>query len=67
MLSGNKVAELATSEPEIARFVNLRFFAGLTLEEAAAALGISRRTACRHWAYARAWLRRDLDRQSAAP
>jgi DNA-directed RNA polymerase specialized sigma24 family protein len=37
----------------------LRFFAGLTLGEAAEALGLPRRTADRHWAYARAWL---LDR-----
>jgi hypothetical protein len=36
--------------------VKLRFYAGLTLGEAAAALGIGRRTADRYWAYARAWL-----------
>ena len=36
--------------------VKLRYFAGLTAEEAAAALGISLRTANRHWAYAKAWL-----------
>jgi len=59
------LSRLTSTEPEIARLVNLRFFAGLTLEEAAAGMGISRRTACRNWAYARAWLRRDLDRQSA--
>ena len=38
------------------------FGAGLTLEEAAECLGLSQRTAYRHWAYARAWLRRELDR-----
>lgn len=43
-------------EPEKAQLVKLRFFAGLTLEEAAEALGISRATASRHWTYARAWL-----------
>ena len=43
-------------EPEKAKLVKLRYFAGLTLEEAAAALGISRATASRHWTYARAWL-----------
>jgi RNA polymerase sigma factor (TIGR02999 family) len=53
---------LAAREPVVARLVELRFFAGLTLEEAAEALGISQRTAYRHWAYARAWLRRHLDR-----
>jgi RNA polymerase sigma factor (TIGR02999 family) len=41
---------------EAAQVVKLRYFAGLTIEEAAAALGISIRTANRHWAYARAWL-----------
>ena len=39
-----------------AELVKLRFFAGLTLDEAAAALGIARRTANRYWAFARAWL-----------
>ena len=40
----------------MAELVKLRFFAGLTLDEAAAALGIARRTAYRYWAFARAWL-----------
>jgi RNA polymerase sigma factor (TIGR02999 family) len=39
-----------------------RFFAGLTLRQASEALDISLRTANRHWTYARAWLRRELDR-----
>jgi RNA polymerase sigma factor (TIGR02999 family) len=56
------LSELARREPIIARLVELRFFAGLTLEEAAGCLGISERKAYRHWAYARAWLRRELDR-----
>ena len=43
-------------EPEKAQLVKLRFFAGLSIEEAADALGISRATASRHWTYARAWL-----------
>ena len=43
-------------EPECAELVKLRFFAGLTQEEAAQALGVTRRTADRYWAYARAWL-----------
>jgi RNA polymerase sigma factor (TIGR02999 family) len=58
------LSRLASSEPVIARLVELRFFAGLNLEEAAACLGLSERTAYRHWAYARAWLRRELDRSS---
>src|SRR5207253_2767003 len=56
------LSQLASREPVIARLVELRFFAGLTLEEAAECLGLSQRTAYRHWAYARAWLRRALDR-----
>jgi len=40
--------------------VKLRYFTGLTIEEAAAALGFSVRTANRHWAYARAWLFQQL-------
>ena len=55
------LSRLATQEPLIARLVELRFFTGLTLAEAARCLGLSQRTAFRHWAYARAWLRRDLD------
>ena len=42
--------------PEKAQLVKLRFFAGLSMEEAAETLGISRATASRHWTYARAWL-----------
>jgi RNA polymerase sigma factor (TIGR02999 family) len=51
---------LAGEEPVAAQVVQLRYFAGLTIERAAAALGISVRTANRHWAYARAWLYRQL-------
>jgi RNA polymerase sigma factor (TIGR02999 family) len=60
------LSRLAEREPEIGRLVELRFFAGLTLEEAAGCLGLSQRTAYRHWAYARAWLRRELDRSGEA-
>src|SRR6516165_598282 len=51
---------LAREEPACAELVQLRFFAGLTQEEAAIALGITRRTANRYWAFARAWLRQSL-------
>ena len=47
---------LVDLEPTVAEVVKLRYFAGLTIEETASALGISVRTANRHWAYARAWL-----------
>jgi RNA polymerase sigma factor (TIGR02999 family) len=56
------LSRLANREPVVARLVELRCFAGLTLAEAAKCLGFSERTAYRHWAYARAWLRRELDR-----
>lgn len=48
--------KLAREDPAKAELVKLHFFAGLGLEEAGQALGISHRTAKRHWAYARAWL-----------
>lgn len=47
---------LAAREPVKAELVKLRYFAGMSEEEAAAALGISRATASRYWTYARAWL-----------
>src|SRR5262249_53513804 len=47
---------LAGLEPRAAEMVKLRHFAGLTVAEAAAALGVSPRTADNDWAYARAWL-----------
>jgi RNA polymerase sigma factor (TIGR02999 family) len=55
------LTKLAGRDPEAARLVELRFFAGLSVEEAAQALGISPRTAKRNWTYARAWLRREID------
>lgn len=51
----------AAIEPAKAELVKLRYFAGFSEEEAAAALGISRATASRHWTYARAWLIHALD------
>jgi RNA polymerase sigma factor (TIGR02999 family) len=47
---------LAAEDPVKAHLVELRYFAGLTGEQAAEVLGISPSTADRHWAYARAWL-----------
>ena len=54
------LSRLREHHPEKAELVKLRFFAGLTLPEAAEVLGISLATANRHWAYARAWLSREL-------
>ena len=50
------MVSLATEDPAKAELVKLRFFGGLSVEEAATVLGIARATADRHWAYARAWL-----------
>ena len=50
------LARLASAQPQCAELVKLRFFAGLTLDEAAASLGLARRSADRQWAFARAWL-----------
>jgi RNA polymerase sigma factor (TIGR02999 family) len=58
------LTRLAATHPRAARLVHLRFFLGQTLEEAAAHLGLQARTAYRDWAYARAWLRRELDRDA---
>jgi RNA polymerase sigma factor (TIGR02999 family) len=56
------LTRLAAEEPAVAAVVNLRYFAGLSVEQAAEALGVSVRTANRHWAYAKAWLFRELGR-----
>jgi RNA polymerase sigma factor (sigma-70 family) len=50
------LTRLEAEAPQKAELVKLRFFAGLSIDEAAAALGISAATAKRHWTYARAWL-----------
>ena len=55
------LARLAELDPQKARLVDLRYFAGLSIPEAAAALGISPATVGREWAVARMWLRRELE------
>jgi RNA polymerase sigma factor (TIGR02999 family) len=55
------LARLAEEDAVKADLVKLRYFAGLTAEQAAEALGISRATAARYWSYARAWLFHELD------
>ena len=51
---------LGRMDESLERLIELRFFAGLTLDEAADALGVSRRKAAKDWAAARLWLRREL-------
>ena len=58
---------LAEAQPEKTELVKLRYFAGLTADQAAEALGISPSTADRHWAYARAWLRRAMSSPGDEP
>ena len=52
--------KLSAENQSVARLVELRYFGGLTLEEAARALGVSSRTARRYWVYAKAWLMEEL-------
>jgi RNA polymerase sigma factor (TIGR02999 family) len=54
------LTRLAGEDPEAAAVVQLRYFAGLSVEEAANSLGISRAAAYRHWTFARAWLLHEL-------
>jgi RNA polymerase sigma factor (TIGR02999 family) len=58
---------LARQEPAAVQVVQLHFFAGLPIEEAAEVLAISRATAYRHWAYARAWLRCAISGEDMLP
>ena len=57
--------ELAINEPTVAQLVQLRYFGGLTVAEAAEVLHISSRTANRDWAYARTWLKDKLESQGS--
>ena len=55
------LARLAEKDPDTAELIDLRYFVGLSVPETAEVLGISERTVKRNWAYARAWLQRELD------
>jgi RNA polymerase sigma factor (TIGR02999 family) len=55
------LAKLAEHDPIKARLIELRYFAGLTGDQAAQILGISPKTADRYWVYARAWIRRAME------
>jgi RNA polymerase sigma-70 factor, ECF subfamily len=57
------LARLAVLDPDQARLVELRYFAGMTIDAAAATLGVSAATVSREWTVARRWLRRELARE----
>ena len=61
------LTRLAAEDPQAAKLVELRHFTGLSVAEAALALGMAPRTADRIWAFARAWLRRELADTAANP
>jgi RNA polymerase sigma factor (TIGR02999 family) len=54
------LTKLVKEEPVVSELVKLRYFAGLTLNEAASVLGVSNRTADRYWKYAKAWLFQEI-------
>lgn len=54
------LSKLASEDASAAELVKLRMFVGLSIDQAATALGVSRATAYRHWTYARAWLRSEM-------
>ena len=56
------LTRFGSEDAAAAELVKLRYFVGLSIEEAAEALGVSRATANRHWAYAKAWLRCEIGR-----
>jgi RNA polymerase sigma factor (TIGR02999 family) len=60
LIIDDAINKLAADDPEAAQLVKLRYFAGLSVEDAAELAGISRSTAYEHWAYARAWLHQEL-------
>jgi RNA polymerase sigma factor (TIGR02999 family) len=61
------LARLTAADRRAARVVELRFFGGLSEDEVALLMGVTRRTVQKDWAYARAWLRRELAPSSGAP
>ena len=67
LLKVNEALErFAKVDPEGAELVKLRYFVGLTLQEMADATGVSLRTVKRQWAYARVWLKKDLEGDEAS-
>ena len=61
------LAALALEDPEAAEVVRMRYFVGMTVPEIAAALDLAPRTVDRHWAFARAWLKRTIRSSLSGP
>jgi len=61
------LSKLAEEDRTVADLVKMRYYAGLSIEQAAAVLGVSRRTADRYWAYARAWLYQEITKAEKPP
>ena len=59
------LSQLASLDPQQSRIVEMRFFSGLSIEDTAEVIGISRTTVKREWATARAWLLREMSRREA--
>jgi RNA polymerase sigma factor (TIGR02999 family) len=66
LLLDEALTRLAAARPQAAELIKLRFFSGLSVAEAAAVLNLSSRTARRLWVFARAWLRRDMERSTGS-
>jgi RNA polymerase sigma factor (TIGR02999 family) len=56
------LTRLAQSDPRVAELIQLRFFGGLTVREAAKLIGVSSRTADDYWAYAKAWMLNEIEK-----
>ena len=61
------LAKLSYKDPAKAKLVELRFFTGLSVEDAGKMIGVSRATADRYWAYARAWLYNEIHYEDQSP
>jgi RNA polymerase sigma factor (sigma-70 family) len=64
LFSHEALDRLAEKDPEVAELIKLRYFAGIPNQQAAEMLDMSERTARRTWAYARAWLTREINGQN---
>jgi RNA polymerase sigma factor (TIGR02999 family) len=65
LLIDDALRRLAHASPRAAQVVECRFFAGLTLDETAVSLGVSKKTVQRDWMLARAWLQKEIERSTA--